>query len=110
MIYRITANPNTLDTSPVRLDYDMGLTNQINRIIVHIPEGHKELAGLKVLTLGRILIPQTGSGELWIRGNGNTPQVFFSPPLVLDGPPYSITLQAYNSDDTYPHSFTVEIS
>jgi hypothetical protein len=109
MIYRIQVPPNTLEAGAVVAHYDIA-RRTINRAIVRIPEGHKELAALQILTRGRLIVPEFGSGERWIRGNGNIQEIPFSPALVLDGPPYEITLRAYNEDDTYPHGFSVEVS
>ena len=109
MNYRLTIPPNTVEGTPIYASYDIG-RGVIREMVVSIPDGHKDLARLNVKTRGKILVPEFGSGEIWIRGNNARLVISPVTPIVLDGPPYEITLWGWNEDDTYEHTFTVEVS
>lgn len=106
MIYEITAPKSTPITAPVKATYSIG-SKIIQAVRVTIPKGHKYLARLSILSRGRVIVPPPGSGTDYLRGDGNPIEL----PLMisLEGPPYEITLLAYNDDDTYAHTFYVEV-
>jgi len=108
MNYKIEAPANTDERNAVAASYDIGRP-LIEGMIVHIPDGHKYLAKFQVLSKGKLILPEFGSGERWLSGNGQDVRANLASPITLDGPPYEITLRAYNEDDTYPHAFYLEI-
>lgn len=109
MIFKLTIQPNITESNPTRLSFDIGRA-QISTMKVSIPDGHKYLAHFQTRTRGRIIIPEFGSGELWVVGNDMTVNIIPPQPIILDGPPYEITLIGWNEDDTYPHSFHLEVN
>lgn len=108
MNYKIEAPANTTEKDAIAASYDIG-RSRITGMIVHIPDGHKYLAFFQVLSKGKLIMPEFGSGERWISGNGQDLRSNLATPIILDGPPFEITLRAYNNDDTYPHAFYLEV-
>lgn len=104
MIGELMIDPNTPEKSPTSRSYDVGRPIAKD-IKVTIPTRHAGLAYLKVLSKGRLIMPD--KGEQWIHGDNQTITLGHS--VILEGPPFEITLVGYNLDDTYPHGFTVEV-
>lgn len=109
MNYSILIPANTTIKNAIRQSYDIG-RSVVNKMTVTIPDGHKYLAFVRVLSKGVVLIPEFGSGDQWLNGNNNKVEVIPAPALRLAGPPFEITLIGYNTDDTYQHGFYLEIT
>jgi hypothetical protein len=95
---------NTKESAPTQKNYVIGRAT-IRALKVNIPDGHAYLTHLEILTRGR---PLFNKGDRYITGNGN--EILFNDSMVLDGPPYEITLSGWNEDDTYSHAFYVEVN
>lgn len=108
MDYKLTIPPSTTEKNAVFQSFDIA-RRVVNKINVHIPDGHKYLTHLQIKTRGKLILPEFGSSDEWLEGNNQDKTTTFSPPLVLDGPPYEITLRGWSDDDTYPHTFFVEV-
>ena len=109
MKYSLLIPPSTISGGAVSSTFDIA-RNAINRMIVHIPDGHKYLAHFQVRTKGKLIVPEFGSADPWLEGNNQNIEIVFNPALILDGPPYEITLLGYNEDDTYEHAFYLEVT
>jgi hypothetical protein len=88
--------------------YDMGVNASfIKSMEVYIPEGHKGLAGIKISTSQRQLMPAIGSNVLYIRGDKqNIPAIINLP---VPGVPYYLLCEGYNEDSFLPHSFFINV-
>lgn len=75
---------------------------------VLVPEGCAGLVWFRLFARGGVPLAPSGGG--WING-GNGREVRFGGVgrWRVDGPPYTITLQAYNLDLTFPHKIVAEI-
>lgn len=109
MNYSLTIQPSTTEPNATAKSYDIGRA-VVRQMIVHIPDGHKYLTHFQVTSKGKRILPEFGSGSDWVEGNNHDIVVNFPIPLALDGPPYEMTLRGYNDDDTYPHSFYLEVN
>lgn len=99
---------NTSPKTPHAARFDMGVNASfIKSIEVYIPEGHKGLAGLKVSTSQRQLIPATGSSMTYIRGDKQTITAAVNTPVP--GVPYYLFCDGYNEDLFLPHSFFINV-
>ena len=106
MNFSINIPANTLESSPVRTDHVIPMQT-IRGLYIDIPEGHKYLARIRILSQGRQIIPEPQSGDQYLRGNNQRVQVVNR--IGLEGPPYMLTLEGWNEDDTYPHAFYVVV-
>lgn len=105
MIVELSIPPSTTELAPTTKTLDL-FNNSVRGIIVNVPDGHKYLARLRIETQGRRLIPDFNS-DPWVRGNNN--KIVFNLGVTLEGPPYKLTLIGWNEDDTYPHTFYIEV-
>lgn len=102
----LTIPANTKEATPV--SSTMTLMEPYVRVInVTIPEGHKFLARLFIISRGLQLVPSPGSGAKYIRGNDDKLAIPIN--RRLEGPPYEVTVSGWNEDDTYPHTFFIEV-
>lgn len=108
MNFELTVPRNTTEISPVINHYEP-LVNKINNMVIRIPDGHKFLTRFQIRNRGRVLVPVQGSGSIWLRGNDQTVNIP-SFPFPLEGPPYDIDLVGWSEDDTYSHTFYVDIN
>lgn len=110
MRYELTIPPNTPRSTPLSqvFFYTMDLQGRINQWTVHIPRGHAYLAGFQV-RIGRAgrVIPGLSSATDWIRGDGDV--IIGASGIQLDPPQYAVELRGYNDDDTYPHTFYLDL-
>lgn len=108
MRFKLTIPPRTPIGAPVTAEYRFA-RNEISREHVHVPSGHAYLAGLQMRAGQQlsIYLPEPGSGEEWITGNGSDYNSSFR--IVLDPPQYTIKFSGYNLDDTYEHSFYIDL-
>lgn len=98
----------TSESAPHVARYDMGVNAAfIKSMEVYIPEGHKGLAGLKVSTAQRQLMPAIGSNVTHIRGDKQTIQAVIN--LPVPGVPYYLLCEGFNNDSFLPHSFFINV-
>ena len=109
MNFKLTIPPSTTEKNAVLQSFDIA-RRVVNQIVVHIPDGHKYLGHFQIKTRGKLIVPEFGSGDEWLEGNNQNLNIAFAPALILDGPPYEITLRGWNEDDTYEHTFYAEVS
>ena len=82
--------------------------SEFNHETVIIPKNHAYLAGLQVRA-GRagIVIPTSDSNVPWLRGDNDT--IRYNIHIQLDPPQYVIELYGYNEDDTFDHTFYMDL-
>lgn len=106
MLYQadITIPKNTLETSPtvVMLGIAKGI---ITKIMVRPRPGHAALAHLVILHHEHQIAPSTESMDL----HGDTFPIDWEEYYECYQPPHELKLKGWNSDDTYPHTFTVYV-
>jgi hypothetical protein len=102
MFLELEIPANTQERAPAKKSYDIGRA-LIKGIKVHIPPGHKYLTHLEILSQGR---PVYKKGERYLTGDGTQLQL---EQTMLEGPPFEITLSGWSEDDTYPHTFYIEV-
>jgi len=102
MFLELEIPPSTLERAPAKKSYDIGRA-LVKGIKVHIPPGHNYLTHLEILSQGR---PVYRKGDRYITGDGNELTLESA---LLEGPPFELTLSGWNEDDTYPHSFYLEV-
>lgn len=112
MRFELTIPPNTPIGNPVSQTYQyIGSMNNglIAGYVIRIPKGHAYLAGFQVYAgrKGRA-IPAPGSGTEWVRGDGDN--VISNDIIQLEPPQYAIELRGYNLDDTFQHTFYLDLA
>lgn len=111
MRFELTIPPNTPVGAPVSqtFQYTGNLNGHIMGYVVRIPKGHAYLAGLQMYAgrKGRV-IPALGSGVEWMRGDGDT--IISSDIIELEPPQYAVELRGYNLDDTFSHTFYLDLA
>ncbi|MBA7607938.1 hypothetical protein ES703_15108 [subsurface metagenome] len=96
----ITIPPNTLEVTPVRVE--LKLTHGvITRVIVRPRPGHASLAHLRVIYQGHQIYPANRDSDL----HGDTFPMEWEEYIELLSAPYTLILEGWNDDDTYPHTF-----
>jgi len=101
---KLTIPPNTPRDSPVSTTVKL-VKAVLTRISIRIPPGHHALAGLRIL-YGRLrLWPE--EKDTWITGDDET--LAWDEYFDLPHDPTRLTLEGYNEDDTYEHSFYVRL-
>ncbi|KKL24256.1 hypothetical protein LCGC14_2417140 [marine sediment metagenome] len=95
---------STLKTAPASIDIEIPPT-LVDRVEITFPSGCVGLVGVRFQFQGRVIWPYNPDG--WFRGNGQT--VIFSPNIELVDQPNTLTIEAYNDDDTYKHTVYVII-
>lgn len=108
MRIQISVPPNTPIETPLvtRLLYN---NKVMNRQAVEIPDGHAYLTGVQLLA-GRVLLrvlPEPDSNAEWLTGNNRVVEKRIK--LNYDLPSFQIEVRAYNLDDTYQHSFYIDL-
>lgn len=106
----LTIPPNTTSDHPLSqvFYFTEDLRGEIHQVVVRIPRGHCYLAGLQVRTgrAGRV-VPSKSSGSEWLVGDGDT--ITLAQLVQLDPPQYAVEMRGYNNDDTFPHTFYLDI-
>lgn len=109
MRYSLIIPPNTPQGSPIsQTVYFTGeLEARVMSWTVRIPLGHCYLAGLQVRAgrAGRV-VPGRSSATEWLVGNGDN---ISGGGFQLDPPQYAIELRGYNEDDTFSHTFYIDL-
>jgi len=103
-VIKLTVPPNVPPEKPKRTTIQLKKAI-LTRISIKIPPGHHALAGLRIL-YGHIQIWPEEKGT-WLSGDDETMQwdEYFELPTY----PTKLTLEAYNEDDTYEHSFVIRL-
>ena len=112
MRIQITIPANTPIASPLitRVQFTEGTIVTRQRIMA--PYGHLFLTGIQIRygNLNSLVIPTGGSNTDWLVLGGNQDKTYERlNPIVFDPPKYQIEVRAYNLDDTYPHTFYIDM-
>ena len=77
----------------------------VHRIHISIPSGHGGLTGIRILQGLHQIAPTSGSE--WF--SGDDLELDYTDFIEIDETPFELTIEAYNEDDTYAHTFRVGI-
>jgi len=104
-VYDLTIPANTKEDDAteivVRLPYGI-----VSGVRLLFPTGCAGLARARILVAQHQVWPS--NPETWYNGNGT--QIAFDADLLLESDLNTVTLQGYNSDDTYPHTVTISLT
>lgn len=108
MRVQITVPANTLQSAPQVTTVQFNGT-QMSSEIVRIPRGHAYLTGLQIRagSQNEVVIPEPGSNTQWLIGDGDTIEKHV--PVSYNLPNFQVQITAYNLDDTYPHTFLIDM-
>lgn len=100
----ISVAKNTTEASPQveTIEIQSGI---VHRVHISIPSGHAGLTGVRVLQGLHQVAPTTGSE--WFQGDDM--EIDYQEYIEVDEAPFELTIEAYNEDDTYAHTFRVGI-
>ena len=100
----ISVPANTSSSSPQQstLEIQHGV---IHRIHVSIPSGHAGLSGVRILKGLHQVAPTSGSE--WF--TGDDAKIDYNEHIEIFETPFELTIEAYNTDDTYAHTFVVGV-
>lgn len=101
---QVTVPKNTAQASPhtETLEIQTGI---IHRVYVRIPSGHAGLSGVRLLQGLHQVSPTSGS-EWW---TGDDMAVDYDEHIEVGGNAPELTIEAYNLDDTYAHTFVIGV-
>jgi len=102
---RLTVPAGTAKSAPSRLEITV-TRGVITRFGWFWPPGTEQLGHAVIRYQGRQLIPQNPDEDMTDDGLGPV----FDTYLPLRSRPYRLTLEAWNDDDTYPHTVTVRFA
>lgn len=77
----------------------------IHRVHISVPSGHAGLTGIRILQGLHQIAPTSGSE--WFQGDDM--ELDYNDFIEIDQTPFELTVEAYNTDDTYAHTFRVGI-
>jgi hypothetical protein len=100
----VTVPPNTPSYQPIRQELKLR-AGVITKIGILIPAGHQALAHL-ALKYGETQIIPHGEDQ-WIEGEDEPLE--WDEDIEIPSEPTSLNADAWNEDDTYPHSFYIRI-
>ncbi len=100
----VTVPKNTSEQNPLTdtIEIQFGV---IHRVHISIPSGHAGLTGVRVLQGLHQVAPTSGSE--WF--SGDDAELDYNEFIEVKEGPFSLTIEAYNLDDTYDHTFQVGI-
>lgn len=101
----ITVPKNTSSEAPEKFELVIQF-GVIHRIEIIIPTGHAGLTGVRLLRGLHQIAPTSGSE--WFLGDDV--HLSYAEFVEIDDTPFSISVEAYNEDDTYAHSFVVGVA
>lgn len=109
MYTNLNVPPNTPIARPVSFTLPFMDALVIRHERIDIPKGHAFLTGIQLYAGGRVLrfLPEAGSGNEWIQGDGITYERYI--PFHLEPPRFYIEIRAYNLDAVYTHSFYINL-
>jgi len=98
--YVVCVQPNTSSDNPIKTKVELprGILTQTK---ILIPAGHNGLTGIRILRGIEIVVPW--HQETFIRGSNVT--ITDPTNLECEDDPTTLTVEAYNEDDTYQHCF-----
>ena len=99
--YELTVPANTPAGSPVSDEVIVG-PGAITRVEVQFPDGCAGLVHARVRRWGHQLFPTNVDG--WLTANGYV--IAWDDDADVSEPPLTVTIEAYNLDDTYQHTLT----
>jgi len=103
----VTIPPKTTEQFPVNIVRSIPVGGICSSVSVRIPDGHRGLARLRINSRGAQLVPSIGSDPRWIRGDNTTLE--FRPEKTLEGPEWLLEFIGWSEDQTFPHTFFVNI-
>ena len=108
MRIQLTVPPNTDPSAPVKLStlYD---DETLSQQVIKVPLGHAYLTGVQIHAagVGRI-VPEKGSNTDWLIDDD---RVIVKNVFVKISPPsFNVEVRAYNTDDTYEHTFYIDLT
>ena len=92
---------NTTEASPLRLDVEMA-PGTVHRVEVQIPRGVRGLARTRALHALHQVWPANPDGSL----TGDDVLIAWTEEWELDEEPFALTLEGWNTDDTFSHTLT----
>jgi len=98
----VPANTASEDFISETFDIQFGI---VHRIHISIPSGHAGLTGIRVLQGLHQIAPTSGSE--WF--SGDDLELDYTEFIEVDETPFELTVDAYNEDDTYAHTFRVGV-
>lgn len=105
---QITVPPNTPKSAPliVRLQYG---AQTMRMQSIKFPEAHCSLRGIQMYAghLANRIIPEYDSNTDWLVDNGRT--IVKNIQLDFDGPSFEVVFKCYNEDDSFEHSFYIDL-
>jgi len=101
---KLTIPANTSKDAPVSTSVKLARA-VLTRISIRIPAGHHAFAGLRILYGHLQLWPE--ETDTWISGDDEALE--WNEYFELPDDPTRLTLEGYNEDDTYEHSFYVRM-
>jgi len=96
--FELITRPNTAIVSPVSQPIEIR-SSIITKVIIIQPTGCVGLVGTRFTYQSHRLWPI--NEQSWFKANG-TP-IIFEPNSELTEPPFELTMECYNIDDTYQH-------
>lgn len=101
--------PNTPVNKPVTATGNFIQGDRITLERVIILKGHAYLTGIQINAgrRGDVIVPAPGSNTNWISGDGDTLEYHYEVPI--EQVQNTVKIFAYNLDDTYPHTFFVDL-
>ncbi len=88
-------------------EFELAIQNGvIHRIEIIIPAGHAGLTGVRLLRSLHQIAPTSGS-EWFI---GDDVHLSYAEFVEISDVPFSLSVEAYNEDDTYAHSFVIGVA
>lgn len=100
----ITIPASTTEIAPKEVTFQIA-RGVISKFIINIPSGHAALAHLVILHRGSPIAPSIGSSDI----HGDTFPKEWEDYYEVYQPPYELKLRGWNDDDTFPHTFGVNI-
>ena len=100
----ITVPKNTHADEPYvdTLEIQFGI---LHRVHISIPSGHAGLTGIHLLQALHQVAPTSGSE--WF--TGDDAELEYPEFIEISETPFSISIEAYNLDDTYDHTFMIGV-
>jgi hypothetical protein len=100
----ITVPKNTTALKPyiTQLEIQFGI---IHRVYASIPSGHAGLTGVRITKSLHQIAPTSGSE--WF--SGDDMKIDYNEHVEIFETPFELTIEAYNTDDTYSHTFVVGV-
>ena len=98
----VPANTAQKDYISSSFDIQFGI---VHRIHISIPSGHGGLTGIRILQGLHQIAPTSGSE--WFAGDDM--ELDYNDFVEIDETPFELTIEAYNEDDTYAHTFRVGV-